>query len=149
MGPRKSTDLDAGLRRRMPYERQRIHSQHTQLGELHTAIVDALDRDEVHTAYRAFGHFEQALRAHLEIEERIYFPAVHGLVPELAAEVASLVAEHETIREGLPRLNALLHAGECELSVDALQALARELSVHELREESLLARVSRPPENEV
>lgn len=145
MQERRVGEVDAGLRQRMPYERRRIHSQHTQLGTLHEEVVLALDRDEVHTASRLFGHFEEALEAHLEVEERIYFPAVHGLVPRLASEIADLVGEHETIRAELPSIASLLRSGETEISRELLQSLAELLSEHERREEAMLVQTARSP----
>jgi hemerythrin superfamily protein len=122
----------------MRYEGERVQSQHTQLGELHQLIADALGRGEVHSARSAFEQFQAALRAHLEVEERIYFPALHGLCPALAAEVARLVQEHDAIVALLPGLRGLLGAGEMELSSERLHQLAQVLSAHEAEEEALI-----------
>ena len=140
--PNAPGSVDAGLRHRMGYERTRIHSQHTQLADLHAMVIRALGRAEVHSARQSFSHFEDALLAHLEVEERIYFPAIHGLRPDFANEIAELVAEHEIIVGLLPRVHGLLGGGEMEVSADALSDLARQMSQHERREEALLRRCS-------
>ena len=143
---RKSTEH--GLHLRMHYECERIRSQHTQLGELHQLVARALDRGEVHSARRSFERFEEALRAHLEVEERIYFPALHGLRPSLAEDIARLVREHDAIVALLPGLRGLLRAGEMELSRERLRDLARLISEHEAQEEILIEDSLRSGPNE-
>jgi len=129
---------DHGLHLRMHYEGERIASQHTQLGELHLLVVRALDDCAVHSARQGFERFQEALRAHFEVEERIYFPALHGLLPELGEQIGALLEEHDAISAELPRLRLLLGAGEIELSRERLGVLAKLLSNHESREEGLI-----------
>lgn len=144
---------DRGLNLRMKYEGDRISSQHTQLGELHQLIVAGLDAGAVHSARQAFERFEEALKAHLEVEERIYFPALHGLRPELGADIARLMREHNEIVALLPGLRSLLRAGEMEVSRERLRELAKLISGHEEHEEDLIQATiaparEAPPESE-
>jgi len=122
----------------MRYESERIISQHSQLGELHQLVASELDRGAVHSARQAFERFEEALQAHLEVDERIYFPALGALRPRLTDEIATLVQEHDGIFALLPGLRSLLRGGEMELSRERLRDLARLISDHESREEALV-----------
>jgi len=138
---------EAGLNLRLRSGAGRISSQHTQLTELHQLVETTLDQGAVHSARQSFERFEEALRAHLEVEERIYFPALHGLRPRLAVKIARLVDEHDLIVALLPGLRGLLRAGEMELSRERLIDLARVISKHEAEEEALIEDSLRPTQD--
>ena len=136
---------DRGLRLRMKEEEHRISSQHEKLDEFYTEVRMALDQGGVHTSAHAFGRFADALDAHMSVEDDIYFPALHGLRPDIADELTALVREHDVLRDKAAVIRALLEAGDRESSLGRLDELASLISDHESKEEALIARITSGP----
>jgi iron-sulfur cluster repair protein YtfE (RIC family) len=136
---------DAGLSQRMQRETARISSQHRQLDDFHAVVRDALERGDAHGATNAFARFADALEAHLSLEDEFYFPALHGLARDLAAELAALSEEHAALRTGMRAVADCLASESPTACASALAGWIAELSAHERREESLLARVQARP----
>jgi len=137
---RSPADGDPGLRLRIGSEARRIASQHQQLDTLFGEVFRALDRGGMHLAAEAFRRFADALEAHFEVEESIYFPALHGLRPELGDDLTRLVERHADMREDLVAIRMLLDAGDRESAGPRLEQLALEVSEHEGEEERLVKR---------
>lgn len=133
---------DVGARHRMRYEELRISRQHDQLNSLFAAVLGSLYRDAVHNARDAFVRFADALEAHLSLEDRLYFPALHGLRPDLERALATLGEEHAALRARMNVIRALLASGERETSRERLDEFANLLSDHEAREEELISRAN-------
>jgi len=123
----------------MVVQQRRISSQHRQLDELHAAVARALARDTIHLARDAFQRLQDAVLAHLSLEEELYLPALETLRPALREHLAALREEHEPLRSRLRTLRALLEVNERELSGRRLEELAEALTTHEQREERLIA----------
>lgn len=142
--------VDGGLRLRMRAEERRIAEQHERLDALCREVYSELDKDGAGAAINDYLLFLTALDAHMKIEEEIYFPAVHGLSPDVGAALSRLVAEHEAIRAEAEVVKAALKAA-CRRGVDpaaarwALRSLARQVAAHEEEEEDVLARVTEGP----
>ena len=132
--------VDPGLRMRIHGEARRIASQHQQLNTLFGGVFQALDRGGIHLATEAFGRFCDALEAHFEVEERMYFPALHGLLPEIRGELSRLVERHGTMRRDLVAIRMLFTGGDRESVCPRLEKLAVDISRHEADEEHLLHR---------
>jgi iron-sulfur cluster repair protein YtfE (RIC family) len=133
------TDDGPGLDKRLRYEANRISSQHKKLDELYDTVRHDLDRRARHTAYVSFGRFRDALEAHFEIEDRVYFPAVHGMCPEHRGLLDVLSADHVGFCEELLRIHKLLGSHELDESDRRLKGLVVVLRDHEKREDGLLA----------
>lgn len=133
------TDDGPGLDKRLRYEANRISSQHKKLDELYEAVRHDLERRARHTAHVSFGRFRDALEAHFEIEDRVYFPAVHGMCPEHRALLDVLSADHVGFCEQLLCIHRLVESNELEESEQRLQGLVVVLREHEQREDGLLA----------
>jgi len=128
-----------GLRRRVEIESRRIPAQHRQLDQLYGALIDALEhRGAQAAAAAAFRRFQDACRAHFAMEDEVYFPALHGLRPELDADLAALVEEHRALTATLEELEALFEAGRLAEAEEGLDRLVPRLAAHEGREERLL-----------
>jgi len=127
-----------GLRRRVEIESRRIPAQHRQLDQLYGALVDALEHRGVQAGAAAFRRFQDACRAHFAMEDEVYFPALHGLRPELDADLATLVEEHRAFEATLEELEALFAAGRLAEAEQELDRLVPRLAAHEGREERLL-----------
>ncbi|MCA9511645.1 MAG: hemerythrin domain-containing protein [Myxococcota bacterium] len=130
---------DVGARHRMRYEELRISRQHDQLNALFGAVLSSLYRDAVHCAREAFVRFADALEAHLSLEDRLYFPALHGLRPDLTSKLATLCDEHDALRDRAVVIRMLLSSGERETSRERLDEFAELLADHEAREEELIS----------
>lgn len=131
-----------GLGRRLRYESDRISSQHEKLNQLYADVRRELDRRARHNAFVCFGRLQDALEAHFEVEDRVYFPAVHGFRPEHAPLLDSLSADHEVFRTELLAIHRLLDAHELDESQRLLDGLVSRLVEHEQKEDALLAEIT-------
>jgi hypothetical protein len=130
-----------GLKRRMGKEARRISSQHRQLDILYEMVTRAADQGDAEAARTHFTRFADALDAHFSLEDGFYFPALHGMRPELTGELEELSREHVGFRSEVEALGALLEQGETAGFSQRLDALAVGLAHHEGAEERLLARL--------
>ena len=129
---------------RLAHEARRIAAQHAYLDALESTTQLALqsgDGDAMRRALRAFGG---SLDAHFTIEEQVQFPALHGLHPEMGAELAALVTDHDRFRGTVDGLHASVAGGDPVARrgevLDGFAGLCADLAAHEAREEALLAR---------
>jgi iron-sulfur cluster repair protein YtfE (RIC family) len=127
-----------GLRLRMTQEARRISSQHRQLAGLYALVTRALERRSPAQARVAFERFRDALDAHMSLENELYFPALHGLRPDLEAELAGLVREHRRFRRSLDRLAGSFGDGDASACSRGLASFAAAFAEHEQREERLM-----------
>jgi hypothetical protein len=139
MGHRR--EEQPGLRLRLGQEARRISSQHRQLDDLHAIVTEALARGAAEAALTGFRRLRDALDAHMSLENEIHFPALHGLRPELEAELTALAHEHESFWNELAGLSRPFELGDLDGSARALDAFATRFAEHERREESLLASI--------
>jgi hypothetical protein len=133
----KRDNRQPGLEMRVDREARRISNQHRQLDEFYGMVVSSLEGGMLARARSEFVRFHDALEAHFQVEEQIHFPALHGLAPELDAELASLVEEHREFRERLERLAELFERGDAARCGRELDGLVVELATHEGREERI------------
>jgi iron-sulfur cluster repair protein YtfE (RIC family) len=133
-----------GLEKRVQIESRRISSQHRQLDQFHEMVATALEHGDPAQVRSAFTRFRDALEAHFSVEDDVYFPAVHGLRPQLESELTSLVADHREMRRQLEKVQQLLDADRLAEGGAALDAMVSVLIEHETREERLLDQIRRP-----
>lgn len=133
-----------GLERRMGREARRISSQHRQLDELYGMVADALELADAEAARLAFQRFADALDAHFSLEDGLYFPALHGLRPELGGPLADLARQHGELRQDVAAVRNHLEQGDLEGAAAALDRLVPALARHEGVEERLLAGLTPP-----
>jgi hemerythrin-like domain-containing protein len=136
---------EAGLRMRMRGEERRITSQHEKLDVFCREVYTRIDKDGAQLAINDFLLFSAALDAHMTVEEDIYFPALHGLRPDIGDELAGLVAEHDELRVGLDEVRRALKRDDGPQARVALDQLARRVSAHEIAEEDLIALINEAP----
>ena len=137
MGTSNSREMQPGLRRRIKREARRIASQHGQLDVFYGRLLASLTQGRVVRVRSEFLRFQDALEAHFTVEERIHFPALHGLRPELDAALTELVYEHRHFREQLGRISELVEHGRLEEAGRDLDRLIVGLAAHETREERM------------
>jgi hypothetical protein len=131
------SDEQPGLRMRVAQESRRISSQHRQLDDLYALVAAALEQGDVPAACQRFCRFKDALDAHMALEDDIYFPALHGLEPELEAELVRLAQEHQRFRSDLAMLGRCFDGGDIGNCQTALDRFVGRFAAHELREEDL------------
>lgn len=88
-----------GLRLRLAHVSRRLPIQHEFLNALLATTSRALERMEAVEAQEALLGFRGALDAHFQLEEEVYFPALHSLQPDLEVEIEELVREHHALRQ--------------------------------------------------
>ena len=123
-----------GLRLRLAHEARRLAGQHGYLDALVGATRRAIERDAGAEAGEALIGFRGALESHFALEERLHFPALQGLRPELASDLAELTREHARLRASLDRLKRCSDRVEMTADLDSFSASLR---IHEDREERL------------
>lgn len=132
---------DRGLRLRMAGEARRVHSQHVQLARLFEELRRTFEERPGEASKDAFGHFADAFDAHMRLEETMYFPALHGLLPEVDADLSSLIDEHRSMRAAAQAIRDQLQAGNDRAAITLLDTLAEQRAQHEKVEEGLIERV--------
>ncbi len=138
------SDEHPGLRKRLEQEARRVASQHRQLDELLGLVAESLSAGERGPAARAFDRFADALLAHFELEDQVYFPAVNGFQSSLVAELESLSDEHVRFRGDLARLRRSFAASPLSDCMKALERFLVDLAAHEGREERVMRSVGNP-----
>jgi hypothetical protein len=134
--------IDAGLELRLQSVLRRIQSQHEQLRIFAEVVASSVLAGSLRRARLGFMSFSDALDAHVTMEDRTVFPAVRGLVPELAPDLTQLVADHARFRDCLDALHDLLARGSAEDFSSDFASFRDEFAAHEAREERILRRVS-------
>lgn len=135
-----------GLKLRMRWSGRRLSSQHRQLDALYGRIAAALAAADPGAAEDALERFLDAWDAHTQLEDKLYFPALRGLRPNLDAVLAGFAADHRRLRKVLVGVAPRLAAGELEAAAALLDAAAAEISDHEAREERFVAELTGTPE---
>ena len=136
---------DKGLKHRLAGEARRISSQHDQLNEFCARVAEALGDGDAAAVRAGFQRLHDALEAHFSMEDRVHFPALHGLRPELESEIMGLAEEHVGLRADMEDLDALFTAGRLEDAAPLFEDLIAALVAHERAEEKLLASLGVKP----
>ena len=132
----------SGLRYRLRRALRQIGEQHRQLRELHAALRRAMASQDRQDARERFRCYREAVGAHFELEDDVFFPALHGLHPEHAEALESLGRDHDALLDELVRLGSLLE-GEAPAAFGAgFDALRAAFASHETREEDLVSRLT-------
>jgi hypothetical protein len=132
------TGQQPGLRLRLRGEAKRLSTQHEQLDTFFDMVASALERGSLNGARVSFVRFCDALEAHISLEDRVFFPALRGLRPDLTEKLTGLVEEHTSVRLELDQLRDLLAAGSAETFSKRFEQLGSFLGEHERREDLLL-----------
>jgi hypothetical protein len=121
-----------------------VAAAHRRLDALFDETLGALrDGPSPEAAHEAFTRLREALEAHFDQEDRLYYPALWGLRPQLKPPLEALVRAHEGFRAQLAAFDAALTAGRVEEAAGKLSDLAEGFSRHEAEEEELLCSLDR------
>jgi len=132
----------SGLHYRMRRALRQIGEQHRQLHQIQGRLGAAIASGERSDARDAFVRFRHAIGAHFELEDGVFFPALHGLRPEEREELEGLSREHAGLLGALQPLLPLLEEAALERFDAAFAAFRLELAKHEKREEALVSRIA-------
>jgi hypothetical protein len=143
-GAMGNDDGDARGRVAGPPE-SRLVGEHRDLDARFRALLDLLadpgaSRDRAHAWFR---ELREAVEAHVDREDRLYYPALRALRPRHAAATLALASAHEGFRAGLVALDADFARGALAASARELRHFAGEFGAHEQEEERLLGEIER------
>lgn len=125
---------------------RRVRDAHRRLQELYADVEETLAEEPSHEAAReALGVLRESLDVHFEQEDRLYYPAIRSLRPELARRVAGFADQHGRFRRCLAAIDTLLGAGDRARALREFVPLTQEFGLHEAAEEAMLAEIDRDP----
>ncbi len=127
-----------GLRIRLARQGTGITSQHRQLDAFVREVSQALRRGQRRDCETAVFQLQGALNAHFAVEEKVVFPALHGLHSELGDKLKALERDHERLREDVDRLALAIVASDMTTAQKALEEFGAALRAHERAEERIL-----------
>jgi hypothetical protein len=133
---------DSGLRYRMRRALRQIGDQHRQLQEIRGRLRAALAAGDGRELRDAFVRYRHAVGAHFELEDGVFFPALHGLHPEAQERLEALGREHVGLLAALQELAPLVEAGALDGFGAAFDAFGAQMVEHEKREEDLVSRLA-------
>lgn len=120
------------------YERA-IAAEHRRLEAIFAEVMGALREGEPPDAIGdAFAALREAIEAHVDQEDQLYYPALRALRPEHRPAIERLIASHAQFRAHLAEVAALVAGGEVARVGAALEALLRGFAAHEVAEEGML-----------
>ncbi|MBW2245566.1 MAG: hemerythrin domain-containing protein [Deltaproteobacteria bacterium] len=94
-------------------------------------------------AIDAFCRLREALEAHFEQEDRLYYPPIAALRPEARRSVQEFAASHEVFRERFGEIGGLLERSCFDEAGRAFAEFTEIFVLHEAAEEKLLAELDR------
>ena len=121
----------------------RLATQHRQLQTFFTVVTEELTGRSVASVQTAFSRLDDAVSAHLEIEEQVYFATLRRLHPEASEVLRGLVEEHHAFRRRIERLNDFLGRGLLESFAGAFERLSADFLRHKKREEEIVSALPR------
>lgn len=103
-------------------------------------------RSSFHDPHAAAAECERlagAFDVHFEQEDRLYYPAIGSMRPELSQSLRAISEGHDGFRARLERVRAQLESGELGAARQGFESLASDFGEHEAAEEQLLADLDR------
>jgi len=117
--------------------REEIAAQHRRLDPLFEAVRDAFERAAVE-ADRALADLAEALAAHFEQEDRLYYPTIGSLRPEHRGRVDRFAIDHRRFLAQLDGVAERVQRRALEEASREFEAFAHDFAGHEAGEEALL-----------
>lgn len=121
-----------------------VLAQHRRLDALFDEVQDSFRPEGPPEAAReALKELREALETHFDQEDRLYYPAIWALRPDLKAQLKTLVDAHGEFLGHLDRLESLLGQGEVAEARSVFEYLSAVFTRHEAAEEETLAALDR------
>lgn len=117
----------------------RFAAEHRRLDAMFEALLAALRGGSSDTALRErFAEMRESLEAHIDQEDRLYYPAVRALRPVHRDVIEELVRAHELFRARLEEIDGDLARGAIAEAGRELDTFVGAFGEHEATEERLL-----------
>ena len=126
-------------RRQKPRDLESWWQEHSELDVMIDALLSTIDRGSAAAASDALEDLAAGLQAHLEVEEKVYFPLIERLAPEHAKSVGQARLAHLDLREHIGSLRDQLAAGQLDTARGIVAKLLEKLRTHEQMEARLIA----------
>lgn len=123
--------------------RDSIVAAHRTLDGLFEATRRSLEKGLGAPAIDAFCRLREALEAHFEKEDRLYYPPIAVLRPDARRVVEEFSRSHEAFREKFGEIGGLLERRCFEEAGRVFGQFAETFAIHEAAEEKLLAELDR------
>jgi len=121
-----------------------VLAEHRRLDALFVEVQSAFQRRRASDAAReAFKALSEALDTHFDQEDRLYYPAIWALRPDLKPQLQLFSEEHTRFRRELESIEGLLATEDFEEACRAIEVLAGRFGRHELSEEAALGSLDR------
>jgi hypothetical protein len=121
-----------------------VLAQHRRLDALFDEVQDSFRPDGPPEAtLEALKELREALETHFDQEDRLYYPAIWALRPDLKPQLKTLVEAHGEFLGHLDRLENLLSRGEHSEAGSVFEYLSAVFKRHEAAEEETLATLDR------
>ena len=134
--------METGLRFRLKRAARQIGEQHRDLDRICLELGEALADGAVNDARDAFQRYCSAVEAHFNLEEEVFFPAIHGLHPEQGDELESLSRDHGELSKELQQMAEQMLRSGVEAFASSFQTHLQALAAHEGREEQLVSKLA-------
>ncbi|MDP6978141.1 MAG: hemerythrin domain-containing protein [Myxococcota bacterium] len=123
--------------------KHRITREHSHLEDLLDALIRTFSKSgaTVRGLWEPFEQFALDLESHIEQEDRLYFPAIGALSPDLKASLEALSVDHSAFTDQLRQVADHLAHEDIEGATRSLRNLDASLRAHEQVEEEILARL--------
>jgi len=117
---------------------EQIQAQHRRLEPLFEDLGRVLSGGSSRDAQTAAFRLDGAVKAHIQLEEEVVFPAIRGLCPEHVAELEALSEDHQGLGAGLQTVIDEILKGQLDLAIQSLESYRLAIQDHERREEAFL-----------
>jgi len=115
-----------------------VEEQHRQLAILFEDTRAALDRAEPGAAREPFEQLREALDAHFELEDHLYYPPIAALRPRHKAVVSGIAEAHARFRTAFGEIASALEGGVVSEARRAFAEFTESFARHEVIEEELV-----------
>jgi hypothetical protein len=115
-----------------------IGSAHRRLDGFLEELGTALTAADEPAAREAFAQLREALEAHFDQEDHLYYPSIRSLRPEFEASLGRFAMEHDGFRRDTAAIQTLLEAGSLVEARHALERFHHAFALHEAAEEEML-----------
>lgn len=140
----RGTSAGAGDRRGGALLEDRLAREHRQLEALFEELAWALETGRPAAEARAaFTELAETLEVHFEQEDRLYYPAIGGLRPELEGRLAELAERHQWFLDQLRRLGDHLRHEDTAGAWAVFRSLSDAFAAHESAEDEILQQIAR------
>jgi hypothetical protein len=118
---------------------ERWWEEHSELDQLVSALEGALERSSVPTASAALEDLCDAMDAHFDVEEAVYFPLLERLAPTHGVGVKAAREAHARLRSDLEKIRSHLSDDELDRARGLLGEWTVRFDDHEQAESRLIA----------